>query len=172
MKILVLNSGSSSQKACLYEIGATLPDHPPACLWEGRVEFGVDTAAITVKNSHAVVQKEQIQFSSREQIVKRLLNTLIDGRARALASLSEIDAVGHRVVHGGHQFAAPVAITPGVGSAIAAALARAGRHVAAALEGMEIAEDIRGAVPQVASGNAAAIADRTSGVIATGAANW
>ena len=38
MKILVLNSGSSSQKACLYEIGATLPEDPPACLWERKVE--------------------------------------------------------------------------------------------------------------------------------------
>src|SRR5271165_2174620 len=38
MKILVLNSGSSSQKACLYEIGETLPNHPSACLWEGRID--------------------------------------------------------------------------------------------------------------------------------------
>jgi acetate kinase len=37
MKILVLNSGSSSQKACLYEIGETLPDDPPACLWERKI---------------------------------------------------------------------------------------------------------------------------------------
>src|SRR2546427_9921345 len=87
MKILVLNSGSSSQKACLYEIGSTLPDHPPTCLWEGKVEFGGGTAAIAVKNSRGVTQKEQIQISSREQAVRRLLNTLSDGRVRALASV-------------------------------------------------------------------------------------
>src|SRR5215471_13652734 len=39
MKILVLNSGSSTQKACLYEIGETLPDDPPACLWERKIEW-------------------------------------------------------------------------------------------------------------------------------------
>src|SRR5215471_12960297 len=38
MKILVLNSGSSSQKACLYEIGEMLPDDPPPCLWERKIE--------------------------------------------------------------------------------------------------------------------------------------
>ena len=65
MKILVLNSGSSSQKACLYEVGATLPEHPPACLWEGKIEFGGDTAAITVKNPHALVEREQVRRLSR-----------------------------------------------------------------------------------------------------------
>src|SRR5262249_21731510 len=44
-------------------------------------------------------QKEQIQFSSREQVVRRLLSTLTHGEG-VLASISEIDAVGHRVVHG------------------------------------------------------------------------
>jgi acetate kinase len=39
MKILVLNSGSSTQKACLFEIGETLPDDPPACLWERKIEW-------------------------------------------------------------------------------------------------------------------------------------
>src|SRR5262245_7539525 len=39
MKILVLNSGSSSQKACLYEIGDALPENPPVPLWKGRIEW-------------------------------------------------------------------------------------------------------------------------------------
>jgi len=150
MKILVLNSGSSSQKACLYEIGATVPDHPPACLWEGKVEFGGDTAAVSVKNSHGVAQKETVQTFSRDQIVKHLLNTLIEGKVHALASFSDIDAVGHRVVHGGLHFEEPVAITPEVRSAIADVSELAPLHTPAALEGMEIVESMLGAVPQVA----------------------
>jgi len=150
MKILVLNSGSSSQKACLYEVGATLPDHPPAPRWEGKVEFGGGTAAIAVKNSQGAVQQEQTQFSSREQVVRRLLSTLTDGKVRALASLSEIDAVGHRVVHGGPHFEEPVAVTPEVRSAIAGVSTLALLHIPAALEGMEIIESILGSVPQVA----------------------
>jgi len=150
MKILVLNSGSSSQKACLYEIGATLPDHPPACLWEGRVEFAGDSAAMVMKNSQGASQKEKIQASSREQVVRHLLSALWDGKVRVLASLSEIDAVGHRVVHGGPHFEEPVVITPEVRSAIADASELAPLHIPAALEGMEIAESILGSVPQVA----------------------
>jgi acetate kinase len=108
MKILILNSGSSSQKACLYEIGETLPEHPPTCLWEGKVEFGDHTATVAVKNSLGVVQEDKIRASSREQIVEHLLSTLIDERVGAMTSLSEIDAVGHRVVHGGPHFEEPV----------------------------------------------------------------
>jgi acetate kinase len=104
MKILVLNSGSSSLKACLYDIGEAIPNHPPACLWEGRIEWGDDTAATVVKNSKGVVQKEQLSISSREQVVRDLLSTSWNGKARAIASASDIDAVGHRVVHGGAAF--------------------------------------------------------------------
>ena len=91
MKILVLNSGSSSQKACLYEIGETLPDHPPIPLWEGKIEWSGDTAAIVVKNSQGVIFKEELPVSSREQVIRHLLRTLRDGKARAIASASEID---------------------------------------------------------------------------------
>ena len=118
MKILVLNSGSSSQKASLYEIGETLPVQPPPCLWEGRIEWGSDTAKISVKNSKGAVQREQLRDSSREQVVRHLLSTLNAGPAAAIAPLSEIDAVGHRVVHGGPNFEDPVVVTPEVRSAI------------------------------------------------------
>jgi acetate kinase len=150
MKILVLNSGSSSQKACLYEVGETLPDHPPACLWEGRVEFGDGLAAIIVKNSEGNSQREQIQAPSREQVVRHLLSTLTNGEVGALASLSEIDAVGHRVVHGGPHFEEPVIVTREVRSAINSISALAPLHIRAEVEGMEIVESILGSVPQMA----------------------
>src|SRR5262249_24181195 len=150
MKILVLNSGSSSQKACLYEIGDAIPDHPPACLWEGRVEFGNGTADIVVKNAQGAVQKEQIQKSSREQVVRLLLSTLSDEKVGALASVSEIDVVGHRFVHGGPHFEDPVVVTPEVRSAIESVSELAPLHIRAELEGMEVIESILGPVPQVA----------------------
>src|SRR5215813_8510033 len=101
MKILILNSGSSSQKACLYEIASTLPDHPPASLWEGKIEFDDDTATIAVKNARGATKKETVTQSSREQIVRQLLRTMSEGEVSVLSSLAEIDVAGHRVVHGG-----------------------------------------------------------------------
>jgi len=150
MKILVLNSGSSSQKACLYEIGGTLPNRPPACLWEGRIEFGSDTATITAKNSEGAVLKEQLQVSSHAEVVRHLLRTARDGKTRAIGSVTEIKAVGHRVVHGGPHFEDPVIVTPEVRAAIATVSPLAPLHIRAELEGMEIIESILGAVPQVA----------------------
>jgi acetate kinase len=150
MKVLVLNSGSSSQKACLYEIGETLPINAPACLWEGRIEWGGESAVITVKNSKGIVQKEHVNVSSREQAIRHFLSTLVSGQARAIGSASDIDAVGHRVVHGGPHFEDPVVITPEVYSAIASVSAFAPLHIRAELEGIKIVENIRSAVPQMA----------------------
>jgi len=150
MKILVLNSGSSSQKACLYEIGETVPDHPPIPLWQGKIEWSGATAAILVKNSQGVTYKEELPACSREQVIRHLLRTAREGNVRAIASTLEIDAVGHRVVHGGAHFKNPVVITDKVRAAIESVSAFAPLHISAELEGMKIVEDLLGAVTQVA----------------------
>jgi acetate kinase len=150
MKILVLNSGSSSQKACLYEIGDALPENPAAPLWEGRIEWDSDTAAITVKNSKGRVKKEKLRISSRELVLKDLLFTSWTGEMRGIASAAEIDAVGHRVVHGGTRFHDPILITNDVYSALAGLSQFAPLHIQSELEGMKIAADLLGDVPQFA----------------------
>jgi len=150
MKILVLNSGSSSQKACLYEIGGKLPERPLASLWEGKIEWHGDTAAISVKNFKGVTQKEQVKVTTREEAIRHLLSTLMRGQARVIASAGEIDAVGHRVVHGGAHFEDPVVITDKVRAVINSVSAFAPLHIRAEVEGMKIIEHLFGAVPQVA----------------------
>ena len=119
MKILVLNSGSSSQKACLYEIGDALPESPPLPLWEGRIEWNGDTAAITVRNSKGIARKEKLKSLSYELVLKDLLATLWSGETRSIASPDEINAVGHRVVHGGPCFHDPILISNDVYSTLA-----------------------------------------------------
>jgi acetate kinase len=149
MKILVLNSGSSSQKTCLYEIGETLPFDPPACLWEGKIEWDSEFATVSV-NAQGITHRDRFKVSSRVDTVEHLLNTLWSSQTRVIASASEIDVVGHRIVHGGPHFEDPVRITPEVKSAIAAASAFAPLHSGAELEGMTIIEKVLGVVPQVA----------------------
>jgi acetate kinase len=150
MKILVLNSGSSSQKACLYEIGQIPPEAPPAPLWEGRIEWRDHSATISVKNHQGAAQKEELPLSSRKEIVRYLLSTAWSGKTRAITSASEIDAVGHRVVHGGPHFEQPVTLTQEVRAAIDSVSAFAPLHIHAELEGMEIIENLLGAVTQIA----------------------
>jgi acetate kinase len=150
MKILVLNSGSSSQKTCVYEIVGSVPDNPPACLWEGKIEWAGGVAEVSIKNAAGVEKKEHTKVASRDQAVAHLLNSLWSGDARAIAAPSEIDVVGHRVVHGGPEFTDPVLVTPAVKSAIAGVSAFAPLHNRAELEGMEAVEKLFGSVPQVA----------------------
>lgn len=150
MKILVLNSGSSSQKSCLYEIGEALPESPPPCLWEGKIEWHGEIAEAEVKNSHGVVELDQLKVSSRAEAVEHLLSALFKGKARAVASATEIDVAGHRVVHGGPHYEEPVLLTTEVRSEIAEMSSFAPLHNRAELEGMEIVERLLGAVPQVA----------------------
>jgi acetate kinase len=151
MKVLVLNSGSSSQKSSLYYIADALPDDPPAALWAAKVEWEGEFAEVEVQGGTGLAKRSRIKVSSRSQAVEHLLNTLWKGHPSVLASPSEIEVVGHRVVHGGPHFEDPVFITPKVKSAIAAVSAFAPLHNRAELEGMEIVEKLLVGVRQVAA---------------------
>jgi acetate kinase len=151
MKVLVLNSGSSSQKSCLYEIGNTLPDDPPDCIWEGRIEWAEGKAESSIKNSRGASRKEVLPSAgSRGNAIERLLLSLWSGETHAISSPSEIDVVGHRVVHGGPQHFEPAMVTPEVKSAIESVSVFAPLHNRAELQGMEIVAKLLGPVPQIA----------------------
>ena len=150
MKILVLNSGSSSQKSSLYEIGNALPEHPPVPTWEGKIEWNGDQAEIQVQNSQGANVKDRVHVKSRNQAIEQLLETLWSGKAGVISTPSEIDVVGHRVVNGGREYEKPVVITPKVKDAIARMAAFAPLHNHAELEGMDIVEKRCGPVLQVA----------------------
>ena len=151
MKILVLNSGSSSQKSCLYEIGRELPEHPPACIWEGKIEWGEDGFAhLEIKNHLGFAARKRTRITLRAPAIEHLLKNLWTGKGKAIEKLSEVDIVGHRVVHGGPEFEDPVVITPKVKSAIRKLAAFAPLHNRAELEGMAIVTKLLGKIPQVA----------------------
>jgi acetate kinase len=150
MKLLVLNSGSSSQKASLYEIGEALPESPPLPLWEGRIERNGDAAAITVRNSKGIVTKEKVKRLPDDLVLKDLLATLWSGETRSIGSPAEIDVVGHRVVHGGPRFHDPILITDDVYSTLAGLSQFAPLHLQSELQGMKTIADLLGDVPQVA----------------------
>jgi acetate kinase len=150
MKILVLNSGSSSQKSALYEIGDHLPSDPPSPLWEGKIEWNGDDARFRLRTSAGASHDGAIKVSSRAEAVEHLLSTLWNGNTRAVGSAAEIEVVGHRVVHGGPNYDEPTRLTAEVKAEIAKVSVFAPLHNRAELEGMAIVEKLLGAVPQVA----------------------
>lgn len=150
MKILVLNSGSSSQKSCLYEIGDDLPEHPLAPVWEAKVELGDGRAELHVTNSEGAVHTGRVNANDTGGTLQRMLETLWSGNTRAIASPSEIDVVGHRVVQGGREYEKPTVVTAEVKAAIARLSDFAPLHNRAELEGIETVERLLGKVLQVA----------------------
>src|SRR5947199_10157032 len=100
MKILVLNSGSSSQKASLYDLKAPLPQdppepYPPEALWEGKLEWRDDRATLQARTSSGAVTKENLARGDCSVATSHLLDELVSGKSRVLKSLSEIEVVGH-----------------------------------------------------------------------------
>jgi acetate kinase len=153
MKILVLNAGSSSQKSCLYDIpDRTLPKQPPQPLWQGKVNWTQDrgVAEIEVKTATGETLQESIYADSRRSHVAYMLYTLTRGATKVITNLSEIDVVGHRVVHGGRDYRHAVIIDEQVKQAIAHLANLAPAHNPAALEGIEAIEQSLDTVPQVA----------------------
>ncbi|MBC6420678.1 MAG: acetate kinase [Hormoscilla sp. SP5CHS1] len=150
MKILVLNAGSSSQKSCLYETPEkTLPQESPEPLWEANIDWSGSTDFGTLKVKAKGVKLE-VKLPGREGAIAQMLETLSSGKTRVLQQLSEIDIVGHRVVHGGAEYSQATLITPAVKEAIARLVPLAPSHNPAHLEGIEAIEKILGKVPQVA----------------------
>src|SRR5579859_675152 len=150
MKILVLNSGSSSQKSCVYEIGDSLPEEPSEPVWEAKIEWDESGAEIRVKNSKRAAVSERVEKGTRRQLMERLFRSLWEGPDRAVEKVSEIRVVGYRIVHGGGKFRDPVVINDEVKRAIASASAIAPLHNRAEIEGVEFIESLLGPVPQVA----------------------
>jgi acetate kinase len=150
MNVLVLNSGSSSQKSCLYEIGDTLPDDPPASIWEGKIEWADGKAEYSIKNCHGVSRKGLASVGSRGEAIEHLIGSLWSGETQAISRPSDIDVVGHRVVHGGPQYFEPSIVTAEVKLAIESVSVFAPLHNRAELEGMEIVAKLLGPVPQIA----------------------
>ncbi|MHC5730004.1 MAG: acetate kinase, partial [Nostoc sp.] len=153
MKILVLNAGSSSQKSCLYEIAdEALPTQALEPLWEGKINWTQDrgVAEIEVKTATGATLQKSISGDSPEAHLTYMLHTLTYDATKVIDQLSEIDVVGHRIVHGGQDYRDSVVITEDVKKAIARLSNLAPEHNPVALEGIEAIEKILKDVTQVA----------------------
>ncbi len=151
MKILVLNAGSSSQKSCLYQIDDNLPDLPLKPLWSAKIDwtYSQEIAELKVKTDSGELQTE-LSSSDRMAVMSCLLDSLYKGETQVIDNLSEINIVGHRVVHGGEDYQTATIITQKVIDAISRLASFAPVHNPVNLEGITAIEQILPDVPQVA----------------------
>lgn len=143
-RILVLNSGSSSLKYEVY-----LMPHRQS-LGKGSIERIGEAKAILSQTSPKGQVKLEENIANHEIAMAKVCAALVDPKAGILGKISEIDAVGHRVVHGGEKFAFSVKIDAEVKKAIKDNIELAPLHNPANLTGIDVAERLLPGVPQVA----------------------
>ncbi len=145
MKILVLNCGSSSVK---YKLIDTTSE---AVLAEGGVEkIGLPDGFLKYKKADGSKEIMDLGHIDHLAAVKAILNLLTDPVEGCIKGYDEIDAVGHRVVHGGEKFAESVLITDEVKDMIKQCYDLAPLHNPANMTGIEAITALMPAVPQVA----------------------
>ena len=144
MNILVINCGSSSLK---YQL---IDSDSEQVLAKGLCErIGIDGSAITHQKAGGEKQTTLASMADHTQAVKLVIEKLTDASVGALKSLDEIDAVGHRIVHGGEKFAGSVLLTQEVMKAIEECNDLAPLHNPANLIGIHSCREIMPEVPMV-----------------------
>ncbi|WP_347051908.1 acetate/propionate family kinase [Flavobacterium olei] len=144
MKILIINSGSSSIK---YQL-MVMPENEVIC--SGMIDrIGLETSNITFKTATAS-REEMLSIPNHKVGLQKVANMLLDAEKGVIKSTSEITAVGHRVVHGGNDFSDTVKIDDKVKAKIKQLFELAPLHNPANLEGINVAEEIFSSAEQIA----------------------
>jgi acetate kinase len=148
MNIFVLNTGSSSIKYQLFRMPS------PTAVCSGLVDrIGLENSVITHKtylNGEEKVFKTAFQIADHEAGLKKVNELLTDKQIGVIKDTKEIDAVGHRVVHGGEMFTTTTIITPEVKEQLKLTMQLAPLHNPAGYQGIEVAEKIFASAKQVA----------------------
>ena len=144
MKIVILNSGSSSIKYQLIE----MPSQTVIC--SGMIDrIGLDNSNLSYSTQKNQVE-ETLAVPNHTIGLEKIAALLLDEKVGVIKSTSEIQAVGHRVVHGGSDFSDTVVITDEVKDKIKQLFDLAPLHNPANLEGITVAETIFSSAKQVA----------------------
>ncbi|GBG11984.1 acetate kinase [Paenibacillus sp. MY03] len=144
MKVLVINAGSSSLKYQLYNM------MDESVLASGRVErIGMDSSIVTHESANKPEVRDVREILDHVTAVKRVIDILVHPDFGVITSMSEIDAVGHRVVHGGEAFKHSVIVTQEVKAEIKRLFDLAPLHNPAHMMGINAVETNMPNVPQV-----------------------
>ena len=145
MNILVINAGSSSLK---YQL---LNPETQQVLAKGLCErIGIDGKFTYKPQGKQAVKEADVAMPTHSEAIQAVLNALVDPENGVISSMKEIDAVGHRVVHGGEKFAKSVLITDEVMAAIEECNPLAPLHNPANIIGIKACQSLMPGTPMVA----------------------
>jgi acetate kinase len=149
MKILVINSGSSSIKYKLYEsVGG---DHDFTVLAQGGAErIGISGSSVDCKKPGSEKEHQYLDLPDHKKAINAIFHMLTAPEKGLLKSLSELSGVGHRVVHGGEDFTGSVLVTGVVVEAIRKNSVLAPLHNPPNLMGIQAIYELYPDMPQVA----------------------
>lgn len=145
MKILVLNAGSSSLKFTLFN----LEDEKVLAKGQGE-RLGTDKPNMIYKRADGYSEEGAIEDGSHTGALRKICEKLVDPEHGVLKSLSEITAIGHRVLHGGEKITAPVQVNEEVKAIIRECFPLGPLHNPANLAGIEACEKEMPGTPNVA----------------------
>ena len=144
-KILVINSGSSSLKFTLFSMSAK------SMLAKGLVErIGTPNANLVYQRDGEPKQEQGIAAENHGKALAMACKMLADPERGVLKSLKEVNAIGHRVVHGAEEFSDSITITEDVKASIKSCADLAPLHNPANLDGVVACETVFPNVPNVA----------------------
>ncbi|MBA0885238.1 acetate/propionate family kinase [Flavobacterium undicola] len=144
MKIVIINSGSSSIKYQLID----MPTKEVIC--SGMIDrIGLETSNLTYKTNKDSLE-EMLPIPNHKIGLEKIAQLLLDETIGVIKSTQDIDAVGHRVVHGGASFSDTVMIDDEVKEKIKQLFELAPLHNPANLEGIIVAEEVFSSAKQVA----------------------
>ena len=145
MNILVINAGSSSLK---YQL---LDPASQQVLAKGLCErIGIDGKFTYKAPGKNTIDAVDVAMPTHSEAIQAVLNALVDPQNGVIASMEEIDAVGHRVVHGGEKFAKSVKIDAAVMEAIEECNPLAPLHNPANIIGIQACQKLMPNTPMVA----------------------
>ena len=145
MKILVINAGSSSIKYQLIDMATEKVIAKGMC-----DRIGIAGCNFKLKADGRDDYKVDIQMANHKEAVKLVLDALVSPEHGVIESLSEISAVGHRVLHGGEKFSGSVIVNEDVIAAIEECCELGPLHNPHNLTGIRACEAMMPGVPQVA----------------------
>jgi acetate kinase len=147
VKILVLNGGSSSFKCWFCNLpDGELPPDPPVPDWTARADWSRNTgiAQIKIQRSDGALVERDLKVADPAAVLEPVIQALWTGETACLTDPSAIDAVGHRIVHGGPDHRESTPLTSEVRAAIGREVEFAPAHNHFELEAVEAVDRVVG----------------------------